>query len=97
RRMRELMVLLQHAVRGGGVAEDPVISRAHEARLRWATARRAGEFLDHIEIRIGAPLADFVRDDRHVHAFDGALIIAAEPAALAAHAVRADTADGQKI
>ena len=56
--LRKFMVLRQHAVRGGGVAEDFKITRLHNT----------GKFLEDGKIGIRAPLPKFVRDDRHINA-----------------------------
>ena len=61
-------------MRGGGVAENFIISRPHEA----------GELLDDLKIGIRAPLADLVREDGDVDGVERVTIIAAEPAGVAA-------------
>ena len=52
------------------MAEDAVVRRAEVA----------GEFSDHREIRIGAPLADLMGEDRDFHSFERLAEVVAEPA-----------------
>ena len=87
RGLRELMVLRQHAMGDGGVAENFIIPGLHEPR----------EFPDDIKIRIRHPLAEFMRHHRHADAVQGAAVVATEPASLAARASGAHPAADQII
>ncbi len=69
------MVHGQHTVSTGRIANDLEIAGLHKPM----------KITNHVQVGIGAPLAHFMGNNRHVQTLDRTLIVTAKPSALTSH------------